>query len=328
MWTFSAYVWDGLHVRPSGTPFSQELKIEAYVRGFMCGEVPIDCRARAGKAKLHTVTDGLENIAQLVMGRISVWCLLARRARSNGAGIGRSGSVAPRAVLAGPSEGNVAYVWDEHMHELPSHQATIVRGWAASTLARYWRSRLSPHASPFPEAHRRLAPTIHGYARAGGRGRAWAIINSRWAYKPEQQIRCRTEGAVEPKPNRCRPRRGQSLVEPKPLALTQDCRVMTASQSSRVRPHPVVLRVLTATAATAGHPPTQDFARRTPVTPPAARKNAANRRRCCAHREASPGYFHGQMALLSSLVSSPSSAASLLKPISARLAVRQLYALQ
>src|SRR5215472_2432361 len=39
MWIFRREIWDELDVRSSGMPFSQELKIEAYIRGFKCGEV-------------------------------------------------------------------------------------------------------------------------------------------------------------------------------------------------------------------------------------------------------------------------------------------------
>ncbi len=84
MWVFKRYVWDGLDVRASGMPFSQELKIEAYVRGFRCDEVAIDYRARAGKEKLRTVSDGLGNIMHLLKKRITL-------------------GVAPRALPAPPS---------------------------------------------------------------------------------------------------------------------------------------------------------------------------------------------------------------------------------
>ncbi len=72
MWIFKRYVWDALEVRSSGMPFSQEVKIEAFVRGFNCDEVEIDYRARAGETKLNTITDGLGNIAQLVRKRFSL----------------------------------------------------------------------------------------------------------------------------------------------------------------------------------------------------------------------------------------------------------------
>jgi pyruvate dehydrogenase complex dehydrogenase (E1) component len=52
-------------------PFSQELKIEAYTKGFKCTEVPIEYRVRTGKVKLNTVSDGLGNISQLFKKRFA-----------------------------------------------------------------------------------------------------------------------------------------------------------------------------------------------------------------------------------------------------------------
>lgn len=72
MWIFKRYVWDALDVRSSGMPFSQELKIEAFAKGFRCDEVPIEYRARAGQEKLNTIADGLGNILHLVRKRIAL----------------------------------------------------------------------------------------------------------------------------------------------------------------------------------------------------------------------------------------------------------------
>jgi hypothetical protein len=58
MWIFRREIWDELNVKSSGMPFSQELKIEAHIRGFKCAEVPIKYRIRAGEAKLNTFKDG------------------------------------------------------------------------------------------------------------------------------------------------------------------------------------------------------------------------------------------------------------------------------
>ena len=58
MWIFRREIWDELDVRSSGMPFSQELKIEAHIRGFKCAEVPINYRTRAGDTKLNTFRDG------------------------------------------------------------------------------------------------------------------------------------------------------------------------------------------------------------------------------------------------------------------------------
>jgi len=69
MWIFKRSIWKKLRVNSSGMPFSQELKIEAYVRGFKCAEIPIRYRARAGKEKLNTIGDGIGNITQLFVKR-------------------------------------------------------------------------------------------------------------------------------------------------------------------------------------------------------------------------------------------------------------------
>lgn len=72
MWIFKRRIWPHLDVRSSGMPFSQELKIEAYVRGFKCSEMLIDYRARAGEVKLNTITDGIGNIQNLIRKRVQV----------------------------------------------------------------------------------------------------------------------------------------------------------------------------------------------------------------------------------------------------------------
>jgi glycosyltransferase involved in cell wall biosynthesis len=69
MWIFKRQIWFHLDVRSSGMPFSQELKIEAHARGFKCAEMPIDYRARAGKEKLNTISDGIGNILHLLKKR-------------------------------------------------------------------------------------------------------------------------------------------------------------------------------------------------------------------------------------------------------------------
>jgi glycosyltransferase involved in cell wall biosynthesis len=72
MWIFKRPIWNHLDVRSSGMPFSQELKIEAFSRGFKCAEIPIDYRARAGEVKLNTISDGLGNITHLVRKRVQL----------------------------------------------------------------------------------------------------------------------------------------------------------------------------------------------------------------------------------------------------------------
>lgn len=70
MWIFKRDIWQHLDVRSSGMPFSQELKIEAFAKGFKCAEVEIEYRARAGKEKLNTIQDGLGNISHLMHKRL------------------------------------------------------------------------------------------------------------------------------------------------------------------------------------------------------------------------------------------------------------------
>ncbi|HSX09014.1 MAG TPA: glycosyltransferase family 2 protein [Candidatus Saccharimonadales bacterium] len=70
MWVFKRKIWKKLQVKSSGMAFSQELKIEAFVKGFKCAEVPIQYRTRAGEEKLNTIRDGIGNIYQLLVKRI------------------------------------------------------------------------------------------------------------------------------------------------------------------------------------------------------------------------------------------------------------------
>ncbi|MFA6570502.1 MAG: glycosyltransferase family 2 protein [Bacteroidota bacterium] len=72
MWIFRTEIWDKLNVSSSGMPFSQELKIEAYIKGFKCAEIPIIYRARAGKEKLNTFHDGIGNLSQLFYKKIKI----------------------------------------------------------------------------------------------------------------------------------------------------------------------------------------------------------------------------------------------------------------
>ena len=73
MWIFRREIWQMLDVTSSGMPFSQELKIEAYLRGYKCAEVPILYRARAGKEKLHTIRDGIGNTLHLIKKRLKTF---------------------------------------------------------------------------------------------------------------------------------------------------------------------------------------------------------------------------------------------------------------
>ena len=70
MWIFKRSIWSKLNVKSSGMPFSQELKIEAYRKGFKCAEVPIVYRTRVGEVKLNTFKDGLISVFYLINKRI------------------------------------------------------------------------------------------------------------------------------------------------------------------------------------------------------------------------------------------------------------------
>jgi hypothetical protein len=70
MWIFRRHVWHHLAVRSGGMPFSQEIKNDAYARGFRCGEAPIEYRVRGGEVKLNALRDGLRNLTQLAAHRL------------------------------------------------------------------------------------------------------------------------------------------------------------------------------------------------------------------------------------------------------------------
>jgi glycosyltransferase involved in cell wall biosynthesis len=79
MWIFRRAVWDHLDVRSGGMQFSQEIKNEAYLKGFRCDEVPIEYRPRGGTVKLNAFQDGTRNLLQLAGHRAR-----ARRHRQAG----------------------------------------------------------------------------------------------------------------------------------------------------------------------------------------------------------------------------------------------------
>ena len=65
MWIFKSKIWPKLHVKSSGMPFSQELKIEVYKKGFKCDEIKIDYRPRVGDVKLNGWKDAVKNTIHL-----------------------------------------------------------------------------------------------------------------------------------------------------------------------------------------------------------------------------------------------------------------------
>lgn len=72
MWIFRREIWPHLDVRSDGMSFSQEIKIEAYVKGFKCDEIPINYRIRTGTAKLRALKDGLKNVRGLFSKRLAL----------------------------------------------------------------------------------------------------------------------------------------------------------------------------------------------------------------------------------------------------------------
>jgi len=69
MWIFRREVWENLDVRSPGMPFSQEIKNEAFLKGFRCDELEIEYRPRGGVVKLNATQDGIRNACQLVAHR-------------------------------------------------------------------------------------------------------------------------------------------------------------------------------------------------------------------------------------------------------------------
>ena len=65
MWIFKKNILNNLNLKSRGMSFSQELKIEAYRKGFKCGEFPIKYRARIGKSKLKIFKDSMSNFLHL-----------------------------------------------------------------------------------------------------------------------------------------------------------------------------------------------------------------------------------------------------------------------
>jgi hypothetical protein len=121
MWVFRRHVWDSLEVTSSGMPFSQELKIEAFVRGFRCAEVQIAYRARAGEAKLRTITDGFGNVWQMIRKRFSLGLFLSRASIVTRPRLELPDSAARSAACDTARKGrsaDAAVVWDERWFDL------------------------------------------------------------------------------------------------------------------------------------------------------------------------------------------------------------------
>jgi glycosyltransferase involved in cell wall biosynthesis len=70
MWIFRREILNHLDLRSNGMAFSQEIKHEAYLKGFRCGEVAIEYRIRGGAVKLNAGRDGILNASQLFSHRM------------------------------------------------------------------------------------------------------------------------------------------------------------------------------------------------------------------------------------------------------------------
>ncbi len=72
MWVFKRSILDGLRVTSDGMPFSQEIKLEAILRGFRFGETHIHYGARIGEVKLQKWRDGWLNLSFLFQKRLGL----------------------------------------------------------------------------------------------------------------------------------------------------------------------------------------------------------------------------------------------------------------
>jgi dolichol-phosphate hexosyltransferase len=71
-WVFRRDVLDRVHLDEDGMAFSEELKIEAILRGLRVVEVPIPYRERWGRPKLSSWRDGYRNLVFLAQKRLAV----------------------------------------------------------------------------------------------------------------------------------------------------------------------------------------------------------------------------------------------------------------
>jgi glycosyltransferase involved in cell wall biosynthesis len=69
MWVFRREIWPKLEVISDGMHFSEEIKVEAWKKGFRCREIAVDYRPRIGEIKLNTWGDGWRNIKYLFKKR-------------------------------------------------------------------------------------------------------------------------------------------------------------------------------------------------------------------------------------------------------------------
>lgn len=72
MWVFKRSLLDKMRVTSDGMPFSQEIKLEAILRGFRFGETHIAYGARIGEVKLQKWRDGWLNLSFLFKKRFGL----------------------------------------------------------------------------------------------------------------------------------------------------------------------------------------------------------------------------------------------------------------
>ncbi len=70
MWIIRRSILPELELTDDGMPLSEELKLEAYKKGFRCAELPIEYRIRKGKVKLASWSDGWKNLKFLFRKRV------------------------------------------------------------------------------------------------------------------------------------------------------------------------------------------------------------------------------------------------------------------
>jgi len=72
MWVFRRSILERLRVTSDGMPFSQEIKLEAILKGFRFGESRIAYGARIGEVKLQKWRDGWRNLTFLFRKRLGL----------------------------------------------------------------------------------------------------------------------------------------------------------------------------------------------------------------------------------------------------------------
>ena len=72
MWVFRRPILDRLRLTSNGMAFSEEIKLEALIRGCRFGEAHIPYGARVGEVKLQMWRDGWNNLSFLVRKRVGL----------------------------------------------------------------------------------------------------------------------------------------------------------------------------------------------------------------------------------------------------------------